>query len=850
MAFHDQQIAPPKAWDKFEDLCWALFCAEWGDGNAQKNGRQGQAQAGVDVFGHNHAQGGGLWGVQCKLKHSATGSKLSQPEIEAELAKADSFEPKLDHWIMATTSPNDAALQTWARKHSATRTNSGLCPVTLYFWDSIEQLMFAHPAVAERFYPEHFAHFGHFGQRNQPLHLPALSLSAYFSDPVGHLPRLRQQLQQSGSSALLAAATVQGMGGVGKTQLALKYCLTFQDQYHGVWWLQAETANLLEQECVLFCAKQGLMLPAGESPIKAMSDWLARQQQHWLLVFDNVEDAKLVRAILPKGGAHHVLITSRLRAGWAGMAKVELDVWQEEQALPFLRDRLAGVVTAGVVGNDDAPLRLLSQTLGGLPLALEQACAYIATHQVTIGAYCQRIQAFDSETRLLDRNDSEFCPRSVLATLSLALEKLSDAAKELLGVCAWLAAEPIPEYLFTEPPPEGIADAAAKAVPPALRQATRDEFTWRETVAELENYELCHARVERMTDHIGNGAEQVRCLHFHRLTQTALRASADSAGGAALLLVLAAFPFAADYPAQWPRCRSLVVHVLRLHEAYQPSWKQAACYAALLNQLAIYLRHGPALYPQAITWQRHALQIQQSALGEEHPQTLILSGNLATTLYQMGDFTGARLLQENVLNIWSSVYGEDHPDTLISINNLALTLAASADLIGAKRLHEKALRIRRKVFGNKHPDTAQSINNLALTLTQMGDLRSARALHEIGLEIYRQTLGDEHPDTLQIINNLAATLIQMGDLPGGRGLLETVLEIRHRVLGADHPDTLNSMSHLAMVRADLGDLPAAQDLLQQVVTTLERVLGDAHPYTKISKQNLATLIALQRRTAT
>jgi hypothetical protein len=547
MAFQDQQIAPPKSWEKFEDLCLALCRAEWGDVNTTKNGRQGQKQAGVDVFGHNIKQGGGLWGVQCKQKNSGVGSKLTKKDIKAELAKADTFQPKLAHWIIATTAATDAKLQEYVRLLSAERVEQGFFPVSVWFWEAIYERLPLHREVAELFYPEHFQAIG---QSGKPIHLPGISLASHFSDPVGHLPRLRQQLAKSGSSALLAAATVQGMGGVGKTQLALKYCLSYHDEYSGVWWLQAETENLLEQECVLFCAKQGLKLAQGESAVAAMADWLAGQTApsptpaRWLLVLDNVDDAKLIRALLPKCGAHHVLITSRLRDGWTGMAQRELDVWQEQDALPFLRARLAGVgaqdglaIVAGEAREaDDAPLRLLNQTLGGLPLALEQACAYITRHQVSIAAYCQRIQAFDSEIRLLDRNDSEFCPRSVLATLSLAVTKLSDAARQLLEICAWLAAEPIPEYLFTEPPPEWAADEVAKAVPPALLQAASDKFFWRETVAELANHALCHARIERLTDHMGNGAEQVYCLHFHRLTQAALRAGNVAAGGAALLL--------------------------------------------------------------------------------------------------------------------------------------------------------------------------------------------------------------------------------------------------------------------------------------------------------------------------
>jgi tetratricopeptide (TPR) repeat protein len=797
MSFEDEQIAPLKSWDKFEDLCLALFRAEWQDTTAQKNGRQGQKQAGVDVFGHNHAQGGGLWGVQCKGKHRGYKSKLTAKEINTELAKADTFQPKLDHWIIATTAANDASLQTYARELSEQRAAQQLCPVTLFFWGSIEELLHTHLDVAKRFYPAHFAHLF---KTAKPLHLPATRLSDFFADPLDHLAQLRRQLEATGSSALLAAATVQGMGGVGKTQLALKYSLSFQAEYVGVWWLQAETSALLEQECMLFCAKQGLTLAPGEPAAAAMCAWLA-EQGRWLLVYDNAEDPALLQSYLPQTGPHHVLITSR-RQGWEGMAALALDVWREDEALQFLRPRLAALAGGGADGQMDTQLRALTQALDGLPLALEQACAYISKNKVSVLSYVERIQAHTHAAGLLDKNDSRFCTRSVLATLSLAFEKLSEPAQALLGLCAWLAAEPIPEYLFTDITEELTAEFG-NLLPPALQAKMSDDFAWRETVGELESYALCQARVSRMTDHVGNGAEIVPCLNFHRLTQAAVRASVhgEQAGGTALVLVRAAFPYQADYPQHWPRCRTLLPHVQCLQECYQEGWQQAVHYSSLLAQLATYLKCGPALYPQAESLERQALLIKQNALGEEHPETLISIGNLATTLWQMGDLPGARALQEKVLEIHRRVLGEEHPHSLISIGNLATTLWQMGDLPGARALEEKVLEIHRRVLGEEHPSTLTSINNLASTLWKIGDLPGARALQEKALEICRRVLGEEHPETLVSLHNLATILYHIGELPAAQSLMQQAFTSRCRVLGEEHPNTLASQRSLAIIIA-------------------------------------------------
>lgn len=216
----------------------ALPCALPPDSNVQRNGRQGQPQAGVDVFGSNQAQvngapgngAGGFWGVPCKQK--SLGQKVSQSGFDAELAKAELFQPTLAHWILATTCDNDVHLQEHVRQVSAARQQQGLFPVSICSWDGICSLLVAFTPI-----PNHSSKFC----------LPGISLAEHFNDPRQLLAQLRTRLLASGSSAVLAGAkaVLHGMGGVGKTQLALQYCHRFKDEYSGVWWLQAETMAAL-----------------------------------------------------------------------------------------------------------------------------------------------------------------------------------------------------------------------------------------------------------------------------------------------------------------------------------------------------------------------------------------------------------------------------------------------------------------------------------------------------------------------------------------------------------------------------------------------------------------------------
>jgi hypothetical protein len=155
MDFQAKQIAPPKSWEQFEELCLVLFRAIWQDPTAQKNGRRGQPQHGIDIFGMPGRPSGSFYGVQCKGKDAGYGSVLTVTELNREVEKADLFVPALKIFIMATTAPRDVHLQQHTRELSEARAERGGFRVQVLAWEDIQSLLAEHPAVIERFYPEH-----------------------------------------------------------------------------------------------------------------------------------------------------------------------------------------------------------------------------------------------------------------------------------------------------------------------------------------------------------------------------------------------------------------------------------------------------------------------------------------------------------------------------------------------------------------------------------------------------------------------------------------------------------------------------------------------------------------------
>lgn len=211
MQFRAKQIAPPKEWGTFEDMCHALFKRVWQDSLAQKNGRRGQAQHGVDVFGSPNGDRQSYWGVQCKGKDSNYGSKAEWSEVLAEIAKAEKFSPKLDEWIFATTAPADATLQKAARELSVERRAKGLFSVVVLGWEEILALMSDVPEVIAEFYPEHADHL--------PLVIDALrTLPSLQSELANLVKKINTQLIEPSNphgSAAWETVTFDGNRGLG-----------------------------------------------------------------------------------------------------------------------------------------------------------------------------------------------------------------------------------------------------------------------------------------------------------------------------------------------------------------------------------------------------------------------------------------------------------------------------------------------------------------------------------------------------------------------------------------------------------------------------------------------------------
>jgi hypothetical protein len=575
-----------------------------------------------------------------------------------------------------------------------------------------------------------------------------------------------------------------GLGGAGKTSVAVEYAHRHLDEAGLTWQFPAEDAEVLLAEFARLAAELGAGEVAGvRDPVASVHGMLAGHRAGWLLVFDNVPDRASVQAFVPPVGPGRVVITSQYQHWPVGQA---LDV-------PVLDREMAGAFLVTRTGDqDERAAGELAGELGGLPLALEQAAAYIQATGTTLAGYLALFR--DRRDDLLARGEVAGHP-NVAATFALALSRLegeASAAAGLLRLLACLAPEPVPLALLLADPQ--AADQLDPAVAATLGPLLGDPLATGDAVAALRRYSLVTPA--------GDGLVLV-----HRLVQhvTLAQLSADLVGQwkqAAAGLGEAAIPADTELPAAWPVCAVLLPHARAVLDLTSGGmWK-----------IAQYLGYSGSYLAARDLFQLIAGAYRNDdAYGPEHPDTLNARHQLARRTGEAGDAAGARDQLVALLPIEERVFGPEHPDTLNARHQLARWTGKAGDAAGARDQFAAVLPIRERVLAPEHRDTLMTRHNLARWTGEAGDAAGARDQYAAVLPIMERVLGPERGATLTARHQLARWTGDAGDAAGARDQFAALLPIMERVIGPEHPDTLTARSNLAWWTGEAGDAAAARD---------------------------------------
>jgi tetratricopeptide (TPR) repeat protein len=699
-----------------------------------------------------------------------------------------------------------------------------------------------------------------------PLSNIPISVPRYFLGRNEALAEIATTLARPDGRA--AITTLHGMRGVGKTALAAAYAEQHRGDYRATWWVRARIEPSIRADLVALGVRLGWLEREvkEDDGVAAALDRLRHDGEGILLIYDDAVDALAVGPFLPKGGRARVLITSNAH-DWRRVADpVEIKLWPKSIGADYL------IARTGRAGERFAA-EALSEALGGLPLAHEQAAAYCERLDISFAEYRKRFDA--TPVRLLD--DARDAPpehndgMTVAKSFALAIEeaaKLNLAAEPLIIHAALLAPEPIPLFLFSDGISgnfRGISRYAYQVARIWQKWPSRRDRGSRlhkfgeplasalagdgldEAVAALRTFALVdrEAIVDERDASITTDA-----VRLHRLVRevAAARTKGETRDRLRLALIAA---LAAVYPwdgysnpGSWPRCALLTPHLLAICETEIADTAANAERARLLDRAGAYFL-GRAAYSAARPLLERVLAIREKALGPEHPDTAKALNNLARLLQDQGDLAAARPLYERALAIYVKALGPKHPDTATSLGNLGRLLQDQGDLAAARPLLERTLAIREKALGPEHPATATALQSLALLLAEQGDVAAAQPLYERALAIYVKARGPEHLDTATGLSGLALLLQDQGDLAAARPLLERVLAIREKALGPEHPDTATGLHNLAILLAAQGDVAAARPLLERALAIQEKMHGPEHPDTATGLHNLARLLADQ-----
>jgi tetratricopeptide (TPR) repeat protein len=669
------------------------------------------------------------------------------------------------------------------------------------------------------------------------------------------------------------ALVIHGLGGTGKTQLALKYVEDYKDKYNPILWIDAK-----DEESVLFsferCASElQLSLDRTQtqnfsllnSPtVQAVRRWLDNRKDTddaWLMIVDNADDVSWgIMKVLPKGSRGNIIITSQdshsreLVDG--GCEELFVDTMEPLEARALLLRRLEwdlDPVPQGIQDDCDK----ITQQLGYLALAIDLAGAYIHNdpdQRQTLRRY-PAIYEKHRDHRLQSEESRGLLPsdKTVWTVWDTTLEKIKKRYPELRpdlllaflarfkGVVVQdelfrLASLAMPEvceklYYGTVKLPSWLDNALTADNTLTAEDGAWNNYHYQESQKVLVRYSLLQ---RTKGDWPG--------VSMHGLVQWRARKYEDEQPWEIwhLMTVLAGCVQLSKDEARPEFRRELVTHTPALGETYLDVLKIEDSRKEFVWHTVSTLLFYEGRWKEAEELEVQVMDTRKRVLGEEHPDTLTSMANLASTYQNQGRWKEAEELDMQVMDTRKRVLGEEHPDTLTSMANLASTYRNQGRWKEAEELEVQVMDTRKRVLGEEHPYTLTSMANLASTYRNQGRWKEAEELEVQVMDTRKRVLGEEHPSTLTSMNNLALTYQNQGRWKEAEELQVQVMDTRKRVLGEEHPSTLTSMANLASTYRNQGRWKEAEELEVQVMDTRKRVLGEEHPDTLTSMANLAS----------
>ncbi|HWY84922.1 MAG TPA: FxSxx-COOH system tetratricopeptide repeat protein [Roseiarcus sp.] len=662
----------------------------------------------------------------------------------------------------------------------------------------------------------------------RPRNLPFASLGGLFAGRDEDLDDLHTALPDAKGTPVALC----GLGGIGKTRLAIEYAWSREAVYSALLFVSASDGAALNAGLAGLTAFEILDLPEKEArddatKITAVLRWL-ESNPTWLMILDNVDDRAAVAEVaklMPRLKGGHVVVTARASNFPAGVRKLEVSTLDEKAAAQFLLDRTEADRSKS---KDDTALALdLARELGGLALGLEQAGAHIATDRIGFARYLKLWS--DSREKALAWADATVTgsDRTLATTWATSVAQLSPPSRRLLDRLAFLAPDPIPDSLLDVTVPGQSSETDAYEARSGL---------------------YIYSLISRVTEEDGGAPGFV----VHRLVQDfARRAMSDERRAQVLRKALewvnAAFVGTASDVRNWPILDPLAPHALAVarnadaDEIAEPTGR-------LFNQLGLLLK-AKADYSEAEPVYRRALAINEAIHGPGHPDIASNLNNLAQLLQATNRLAEAEPLMRRALAIEEQNHGPDHPNVAIHLGNLGQLLKDTNRLAEAEPLMRRALAMGEQIYGAEHPKVAVRLNNLAGLLQETNRFAEAEPLRHRALAIDEQSYGPDHPNVAVQVGNLAGLFEATGHLAEAEPLRRLALAVHEASLGPSHPYVAIGLDNLAGLLQLTNRLAEAEPLYRRALAINEASYGPDHPAVAVNLNNLTLLLQNTNRLA-
>jgi tetratricopeptide (TPR) repeat protein len=632
-----------------------------------------------------------------------------------------------------------------------------------------------------------------------------------------------------------------GLGGVGKTQIAVEYAWQERAQYDAVLWVEGDTPENLHANVAALAGPLGLGLDAADTPeesvrLDAVIKWL-RQHRRWLLLLDNLDTraaGAAAMAVLRRAGWGNAVFTSR-RGDWDLPAETcEIRVLSDLEATELLLERTPGSAWSAECANRNVEAASLAKELGLLPLAIEQAAAYLRKHRLHSSEYMNRFS--EARNELLEYptrggTDLQGERMAIASTWRTTKSELGTPARVILRFLAFIAPVEVPRQVFSRAP-KTFLNALAKMAEETSQGdgSVETHAIINGALGELAEYSFIQLTPATLSCH-----QLVMAAERDLLGPPRAREWMEIALG--ILWEAAEVSSAIADDRIWQTLRPHVASIVRDAQRlniFEPT-------TALMNALAVYL-DAQALWSEAEPLLRRALIIDEATFGPDHPATACSLNNLALLLQDTNRFADAEPLMRRALAIDEAAFGPDHLSVAIKANSLGTLMLYTNRLSEAESLMGRALRISEFSLGANHPVVAGTLSNLAQVMKETNRPSEAKSLMRRALCINEMHLGSDHPTVAINLGNLAALLRAGSEMIESESLMRRALTINENCLGGAHPATARSLNNLALLLQDTNRFAEAEPLLRRALTIDEASLGPDHPSVAVDLNNLATLL--------